>query len=100
MCNDAGTWKGAQKEVDHRQPQAPVGRLPDRDAPQVGGLVGEDPEAEPDALPEADQILGEPKQQEKQQREEDAEDDQGPPDVPEEPVEVEGVQMCEHGAAG
>jgi len=95
-----GHVEGPQEEEDHRQPQAPVGRLPDRDAAEVSRLVGEDPKAEPDAVPEADQLLREPEEQQEHDQQNQADHDQGSPDVPEEPVEVERAQAREHRAAG
>jgi len=95
-----GHVEGAQEEEDRRQPQGPVGRLPDRDAAQVARPVREDSEPQTHALPEADQLLREPEEQQEQDQQNHADHDQSSADVSEEPVEVERAQVREHGAAG
>src|SRR5207247_8919776 len=72
----------------------------DDDAAKVSRLVGEDPKAEPDSVPEADQLFREPEEQQDDDQQNHADHYQGSPDVPEEPGEVERVQAREHRAAG
>jgi len=90
--------EGAQEEEDRDEPETPVRHLPDGDMAQVVSLVREDAEAQRDVFPEPDQVLGEPEQEQQQRQEDQADCDQRPLQVREEPVEVERVEVGEHGA--